>query len=134
MSNFSHYALQQSIYQTLMGDTTLMGMLTGVFDRPPQGTAYPYITLGESTITDWSSKTTNGTQQIVMLHIWSREGGRTETATVMNRVYQLLHQANLTVTGQTLVLIRFASSHIGLEDDGWTYQGVMQFKALLQSN
>ena len=133
MSNFSYFTLQKAIYQTLSGDSTLLAMVNAVYDRPPQGSPYPYITIGESTVSDWSSKTTAGTEEIVKLHIWSRNGGRKETASIMERVYQLLHQASLTVTGQTLILIRFMSSDITLENDGFTYQGIIQFKALLES-
>jgi len=133
MANFSHYPLQKSIYQTLTGDTELMALLTGVFDRPPQGTAFPYVTLGESIGSDWSTKTTTGTEQLVTLHIWSREGGRKEAATIMERLHTLLHQADLSVDGQDLVSIQFASSGITLETDGYTYQGIMRFQALLEA-
>ena len=134
MANFSHYPLQQAVYGALTGDSTLMTLITGVFDRPPQGTAFPYITIGESNGSDWSSKTTVGMEHILPIYVWSREGGRKQSAQIMERIHTILHQANLTVTGQTLVLMRFIASHILLEDDGWTYQGVMQFRALLQAN
>jgi len=134
MSNFSHYTLQEAIYGLLSGDSTLSSLVTAVYDRPPQDSAYPYITLGESTINDWSTKTSNGTEQLLTLHIWSRNGGRKESALIMQRVYQLLHQASLSVTGQALVQIRFVTSDITLESDGYTYQGIMRFRAFLESN
>ena len=134
MTTFSHLPLQQAIYQALTSDSALMSMLTGVFDRPPQGTAFPYVTIGEITGSDWSTKTTSGMQQDITLRIWSREGGRAEAANIMTRLHTLLHQAPLNVTGQALVLIRFASSSIALENDGWTYQGVMKFQAFLEAN
>jgi len=134
MTTFSHYPLQQSIYQTLANDTTLMALVVGVFDRPVQGTAFPYITLGESTGSDWSTKTTSGMEQVVTLHIWSRQGGRAEAASIVTRIHTLLHQAPLAVTGQTLVSIRFGGSSIILMNDGWTYQGVMRFQAFLQAS
>ena len=134
MSNFSHYTLQQAIYQYLNADSILLGMAVAVYDRPVQGSAFPYITIGEAAITDWSTKTTTGTEQILSLHIWSRNGGRKECATIMERVYALLHQSSLSVTGQTLVQIRFFSSEISLSDDGCTYQGMMRFRALLEAS
>lgn len=134
MSGFSHLPLQQSIYAKLTGDSTLMGLIEGVFDRPPQGGNFPYITLGESLITDRSTKATTGTEHLVTLHVWSREGGRTETAIIMERVYVLLHHATLVVTGQIFILSRFASSKLLLEEDGFTYHGSMQFQILLEAN
>jgi len=134
MTTFSHYPLQQAIYQTLTNDSTLMSLVVGVFDRPVQGTAFPYVTIGESTGSDWSTKTTSGMQQVVTIRIWSREGGRAQAANIMTRIHTLLHQVPLSVTGQTLVSIRFVSSNIKLLNDGWTYQGFISFRALLQAN
>ncbi len=133
MANFSHYSLQHAVYQQLSADSQLLTLVNAVYDRPPQGSAFPYITIGESKISDWSTKTTTGTEQVFAVHAWSRNGGRKEAATIMERVYMLLHQAGLTVTGQVLVSLRFVSSEIMLENDGFTYHGVMEFRALLQS-
>jgi hypothetical protein len=134
MTGFSHLPLQKAIYQRLIADTALMALIVGVYDRPSHNTNFPYVTLGESSISDWSTKTTTGLDQKVILHVWSREGGRTQAATIMERIFALLHEVNFSVVGQTLVLIRFLSSSILLEDDGGTYQGVMRFHALLEAN
>ena len=134
MANFSHYPLQSAIYQVLTDNTDLMAIISGVFDRPPQGTLYPYITLGDMTGADWSTKTTSGMEYNIPLHIWSRQGGRMEAATIMEVLYGCLHQANFSVVNQSLVSIRFFSSDIVLENDGYTYQGIMKFIAYLESN
>jgi hypothetical protein len=134
MPTFSHFPLQQAIYQTLTNDSTMMGWVVGVFDRPVQGTAFPYVTIGESTGSDWSTKTTSGMEQNVTLHVWSRQGGRAEAASIMTRIHALLHEVPLSVTGQTLVSMRFTASSIALENDGWTYQGIMKFQAFLQAS
>ena len=134
MPIFSHLPLQEAIYAALTGDTTLMAMLTGVFDRPPQGTAFPYVTIGESAGSNWSTKTTGGMQQVVTLRIWSRQSGRAEAANVMTRLHELLHNVSLNVSGQTLVSIIFKDSAIVLQNDGWTYQGIMKFQAKLQAS
>ena len=134
MAKFSHYPLQSSIYNALVGNSALMALITGVYDRPPQGTPYPYVTLGEMSGIDWSTKTTTGMEYSITLHTWSRQGGRKEAATIMESLHTILHQASLTVTGQTLVMIRFAASEIRMEDDGATYHGIMKFNAFLEAN
>jgi len=133
MANFSHYPLQKAVYQALTGDAGLMALVTGVFDRPPQGTLFPYITIGESTSSDWSSATTTGMEQNITLHAWSREGGRMQAASIMEKMHTILHDASLSVEGQALVMIRFAASSITLGNDGYTYQGMMRFTALLEA-
>jgi hypothetical protein len=134
MPNFSHDALQTAIYQRLTADTTLAGLVTGIYDQAPQGTVFPYVTLGDSTATDRSTNTTAGTEFDLKLHAWSREGGRKQAAGILQEIYSLLHHASFAVTGQSLISIRYEASTITLESDGWTYQGIIMFKVFLQSN
>lgn len=133
MSVFSHYPLQKALYQTLSSDSSLMALVTGIFDHVPQAAVMPYITLGNAAGHDWSSKTSQGMEQQPVIHIWSRNGGRKETALIMERIHTLLHDAAITVVGQNLVSLRFVSSDIMLKDDGYTYQGQMRFRALLEA-
>ena len=134
MANFSHYPLQKAIYQKLTGDAGLQNLISGVFDRPPQGQAYPYITIGQAVINDWSTKTTIGSEQRLDIHIWSREGGKKQVETIAEKIHSLLHLVDMSVDGQTLVMMRFMSSSILPENDGYTYHGTMRFRALLEAN
>ena len=133
MPIFNHHPLHKAIYQKLSEDVPLTELITGVFDRSPQGQAYPYITVGESSASDWSTLTTSGVEHRIAVHVWSREGGRRQAELIMERVHALLHDGSLTIEGHSLVLMRFLSSGISLESDGWTYQGTMRFRALVES-
>ncbi len=133
MTVFSQLALQTAIYEKLTGDTTLMA-LAKVYDHTPQGSAFPYVTIGDSTAKDISRMGAVGTEHKMTLHVWSREGGRAQTATIMNRLYELLHQGTLTVIGHTLVIMQFTASAITLENDGNTYQGTLAFRIVLNAN
>ncbi len=126
--------LQQSIYQVLIGDEALGGLVTGIYDRAIEGTQYPYIIFGNMATTDWSTVTTSGISEEFTIEVWSREGGRKETVSLMESVSTLLHDTNPGVTGYSLVSLRLRSSEIKLENDGWTYHGVLKFHALLQKN
>jgi len=129
MTYLTHFSLQQSIYTILTADSTLNGLITGIFDHVPQGTEYPFVTLGESAIRDFSNVEKQGTEAMLTLRIFSREAGRKEAAIIMERIVSLLHNVNHTVEGQSLVSIQYQSSNIMLEDDGATYRGTLIFKA-----
>jgi hypothetical protein len=133
MAGFSPFELQKSIYQTLSGDAALSAMITGVYDRVPQNTAFPYITIGETTGRDWSSRTTTGMNLVVTLHVFSRAGGRQEALQIMERIHALLHEGDLEMTDQVLIMMRFEMSDVLLEQDGFTYQGVIRFQALTEA-
>ncbi len=132
MAGFSQFELQKAIYQTLVNDATLTTLVQGIYDQVPEGTPFPYITIGETACRDWSTKTSSGAQITVTLHVFSRYGGKKQAIDIMQRVHTLLHQGNLSLTGHLLVLMRFESSQITLEDDGSTYQGVIRLRALTE--
>lgn len=133
MSMFSHFSLQKAIYELLTGDTTLMNLITGVHDKVPENAQFPYVMIGDITCADWASKTTSGMECTMLLTIYSREGGRRQATQIMERLYALMHDANMDVDNHTLVMMRFASSAIVLESDGETYRGMMRYRVLLQS-
>jgi hypothetical protein len=134
MAKFNHYPLQAAIYQALTSNAPLMALITGVYDRPPQGSIMPYVTIGEFDGKDASTKTTSAIEYTLPLYVWSRQGGRKEIAIIMESLHTVLHQAPLVITGQTLVMMRYALSEITLEDDGVTYMGVMKFYAYVEAN
>ncbi|NBX02711.1 MAG: DUF3168 domain-containing protein [Alphaproteobacteria bacterium] len=132
MSNFSVITLQKSIYEALTNDIALIALIRGVYDHTPQNSAFPYIAFGEVTSREWSNVEDAGMEQQVTLNIWSREGGRKEAISIMERVYTVLHQVSLTIEGQSLVSLRFVTSKVMLGNDGFTYQGNMQFRGLMR--
>lgn len=132
MSAFSLWHVQKAMYAALTGDATLMALVTGVHDRVPAGAAFPYITIGEVSGTDWSHKTGAGQRVSVTLHAFSRQGGRKEAASILDRVHALLHDANLSVEGQHAVMIRYDGGEITLETDGLTYRGSARFTVLTE--
>lgn len=133
MGSFSHHELQKSIYQILSSDATLTGMVVGIFDRVTEGTATPYITIGEAEGRDWSTKTTRGMRYTLPVHAWSRHGGRKQAADILDRVYTLLHDASPALNGHALILLRCLGSEIVLLDDGLTYRGTLRLRALTES-
>lgn len=128
----SHFSLQQSVYETLNNDATLAALVVGVFDHVPSGTDYPFITLGEGSARDWSNLEHQGTQHQVTLRVYSREAGRKQASTIIERIVALMH-GGFSVSGQSVRSIRFLSSTIQLQDDGLTYVGTVNFRVLLSA-
>ena len=52
------FALQERIYSTLNGDSTLGALITGVFDGVPDGQALPIVVIGEQTSNRFRNKRT----------------------------------------------------------------------------
>ena len=133
MASAADLALQQAVFGVLDGDGVLTGLTTGVFDHVPGDAALPYVVIGEATAVDWSSKSFDGQRHSLTLHVWSAALGGAEAKTILDRLYTLLHRAELTLAGHALVLLRFEFSQTLRDVDDRTYHGVIRFGALTRS-
>ena len=127
------FELQKTIFSKLNTDTTIKNTLSATLhDHVPQGTAFPYIVIGEETMTDdESTKDIDFNNFTLTIHVFSRNRGRKEAKNIMARIYELLHTQSLSVTGATHVNTRFEFSDIIREEDGLTYHGVQRFRTIL---
>lgn len=137
MSADSQWPLQQTVHTALSGDVTLQGFLGNparIYDHVPQDATFPYLVMGEATAGAFDTKTEDGMEQRLSLHIWSRYRGLKETKEIMAAVIAVLDQASLVVAGHVLVLLRLDSSATFLDPDGLTRHGVQRFRAVTQAN
>lgn len=126
------FALQEAIYSRLSNDSTLTDTNgASVYDEVPEGSSYPYVTIGESTALDYSTKDVSGSEQTLTLHVWSQYRGSKETKNIMDRLHDLLHNYSLSVTGANLINLRLEFSDLLRDPDGITRHGVVRFRAVL---
>jgi hypothetical protein len=126
--------IQAAIFDALSGDAQLTSMATGVFDQVPEKTAFPYVTIGENTLSDWGSHTFDGANAIVTIHTWARGGGRKKCKEIMGEIYRILHNGSIAIDGFSLVVLRFEFGETIKDPDGQTYHGVQRFKLLVGGN
>ena len=112
----------------------LAGGAAGVLDDVEAGTPYPYISLGEATGRRWDTKTEDGMDQQVTVHIWSQYRGLKQAKEIMAAVVGALDGQGLTVTGHDLVEIRLEFSQVLLDPDGLTRHGVQRFRVLTEAS
>ncbi len=128
------WEFQQALFTVLSGDSNLTTTLgASIYDDVPdqQAVTFPYVTIGEDTMLDYSTKDVVGSDVTVNLHVWSRYRGSKEVKQVMDRVHTLLHDSNLTVTGRNLINLRSEFSDVLRDPDGITRHGVMRFRAVM---
>ena len=125
------FALQTTIYNALNVSAITTTLSCGVYDEVIEGNTYPFITLGEETTIDYSTKTASGSETTINIHIWSQYKGSKQTKEIMDKVHDLLHDSNLSVTGFNLINLRFEYSDIMRDPDGITRHGVMRFRAII---
>tara|TARA_R110002020_G_scaffold34619_1_gene105143 strand:- start:1801 stop:2202 length:402 start_codon:yes stop_codon:yes gene_type:complete len=124
-------ALQKTVFDALDTDSTLQSKVTDVYDFVPENTAFPYVKLGEDTAIDNGTKTLQGNEHTLVVHTFSRYRGSKEIKDIMARIYTLLHESSLTVSGASLVNLRFEFSDVLKENDGLTTHGLQRFRAIV---
>ena len=127
-------ALRAAIHDALTADGTLTTMLGGlkIYDEPPRAATFPYVTLGETRIADFSTGTEPAAEHQLMLHAWSRQGGHKEAHLIAGALLQALDDAPLTLTDHRLINLRFAVADIRREADGRTYHAAVRFRAVTE--
>ena len=147
MSGYAGLDLQTAVYNALVGDATLQTALGAsgqdkkVYDTVPQNSQYPYVVIGDETALDWSTKSFNGGNTTMTMHVFTRGRGRAQCKAIIGHLHRILNLSNLSLTSNLLVLIRFEFTECFAEDmrhsngtaqteDLVTYHGVTRFRAL----
>ena len=130
--SIGQFALQSTIYSTLNNDNTLTNTLgAGVYDEVLENATYPFVSLGEETAVDYSTKDLDGGEFTINIHVWSQYKGAKQAKEIMDRIHDLLHDSSLSVSGFNLANLRFEFSDILRDPDGITRHGVMRFRAII---
>jgi hypothetical protein len=127
-------ALRAAIHDALTADAVLTGLLGGpkIYDEPPATATFPYVTLGEARISDFSAGEDALQEHQLTLHAWSRQGGHKEAHMIAGALLQALDDAPLAPDGHRLVNLRFALADIRREPDGRTYHALVRFRAVTE--
>ena len=95
--------------------------------------SFPYVTIGEARVTDWSTGDDRGEEHQLTLHAWSRQGGHKEVHLIAGALLQALDDAPLALAGHRLVNLRFSVADVRREADGRTYHALVRFRAVTEA-
>jgi len=129
-------ALQKGLRASLVanaGVTTIVS--TRVYDEPPQAVTFPYLRFDQITANAFDTDSTLGSVVDITIEANSRSAsGRVEAVQMVEAVRAALHrqEANVTVTGFTLVELIFQTYSVTRDTDGRGYTAVIALQALLE--
>jgi uncharacterized protein DUF3168 len=112
--------IQTAFHSRLTGDSTLMGLVTGIFDGAPEGQPPPYITYGDHV--DGTMPTFGGhwnCQATIMLDLWSQSLDKAECYQILAEVNRLLVT---TVNNPPLPLQHFGPANVVYEWSTTVYE------------
>ena len=127
-------SLQQAVFTALSGSTALVNYLGGakIYDDIPEQTPFPYVTIGQSLMTDWSTATDTGREHLLRLHVWSRDAGGSEAQVITEEIIIVLHEAALVLQDNTLINMRFTGADMLRDPDGKTHHSILRFRAVTE--
>ena len=96
----TYYALK-AVRASLLADSTLSGLVgTRIYDRAPQLTSTPFIAVGATSASDWSTADTDGEEVIIEIRYWEEPDTQSPetrlSRQIVQRVREILHFSTLT--------------------------------------
>lgn len=126
---------QKTLYTLLTGDSMLMALISGVFDSGavPQNQLFPYVTIGESPMTDRSNHTTRGFASQFTIHVWYQElgRGRKSVQLIQKEIDRLIHAQNICIDGWNIISCRAIFQDVIIDIDNVTLHGIQRFNLLI---
>lgn len=122
-------ALIQRLQNALFG---LGSPAIAVYDRVPQETAYPYVTLSAQQAVAADALCEEKTERFYYLSVWSTYAGQKEVLTILGEIRALLHNVRLSPSQGRWVWSRVTRSECVAEPDGETYQGRLTLRVLAE--
>ena len=118
----------------MIANQTLVGLLGGekIYDDVPEETPFPYVTIGQSLMRDWSTATGPGREHLLRLHVWSREFGGSEVQLITEEIVTTLHDVVLGLQDNVLINLRFLSMDVLRDADGKTHHSILRFRAITE--
>lgn len=134
MPQDSLWPVQAAVYGVLTEANAVTAQLAAgaasVFDHVPQGSAFPYIVLGDSAAQPLETQEGGGFDSTIGIHAYSRGLGMKEAKSIMAAVAGALHDQSFAVAGQRLVFCRLISQE--LRQEGETRHGVQRFRIITE--
>jgi Protein of unknown function (DUF3168) len=130
MTSVQSQTLRKNINQALKASSDLAALLGGVriYDRPPEPAGFPFITLGQSALRDWSASSEDGTDQRVTVHVWSPFGGKKHMQDIIKAVRTSLSDWPL-AAGRERITLNHEFSEARLDPEGDSFHGIIRYRA-----
>ena len=130
-----------AIIAALKSDAPLTALLTtyaaspALFTHVPQdlGT-YPYVVLFDSAFDGDDNDCYLGFDGVLNIHSWSDQRDLAIIGNIQKAIYDVLHHAELSMTGYELIELHQEFSTILRDPDGITLHGVQRYRILLKTN
>ena len=126
-------ALQGALNARLRAGAPSLGQR--VHDAPPQGVAFPWLSLGETQTLDDGAGCVDAWEVYATLHLWSRGEGVREAKSCAGEIEEALRDwtPDLTGAGLRCVDLQHRETRVLRDPDGVTTHAVITLRALIDA-
>jgi hypothetical protein len=122
-------ALQTALYTLLTGANPAI-CAGRIYDDVPQEPTYPFVEIGDSQAIGDDVTCSEGKDEFVTLHVWSREPSKKAVKDIIGQIHALVHDATLAVAGRASAHAWVRDSRTLNDPDGITRHGVVTIRVI----
>ena len=126
------FEVQKAVYAKLTGDAPLMAMINGVFDFVPEGTDYPYVTIGDIAAEDNSAVGVKGYELDLRVNVYSKSQGKSQCLDIVERLKIVLDGQALMVAGFSHVYSKMKAVETSRGQDNVILSANVSFEILVR--
>ncbi|MEM7568160.1 MAG: DUF3168 domain-containing protein [Pseudomonadota bacterium] len=115
----------------LLAQSDITSAVSGVFETAPAKSGYPYITLGDERVRDWSTQTFRGEEHTLLLNTWSDAESFAPLKDLHRLVRTYLSSDQLALTDHHLAVFFCEEERFLIERRRRARLGVLRFRALM---
>jgi hypothetical protein len=116
----SGFAIQKAIYTALNGN---VGAGVSVYNHVPQDSAYPYVVINGSEMTEDDYLTERKSECHVYISVWSQYKGNKQVLDIISLIDTVLHNKKLSLDVGAMIICKIKRKRVNIDADGITYMG-----------
>jgi Protein of unknown function (DUF3168) len=124
--------LQSAVVSALQAHPALANTLKGVFDGPPPHAAYPYVSIADGLVSDWSTKTATGREIRIALTIWDEGDEAARLHDLMGHVEDAIAALPRDLPGWRIASCVFLRSLVARDPAG-PWAGLVEYRVRMLS-
>lgn len=123
-----------SLFEALTDSSELTSLLGGVkiFDRVPDRAGFPYVVIGRTSTTDYSTASEDGVAIVLFIHCWSKSADRREIHAVQQQIDAVLTGPLPAMATHNLIHLRNQFSETQRDHVRRVMHGLTRFRAVLE--